>query len=136
MSDSENRESNPAQKTTPEPGTIINAAAHSRPRIHEFDSESRKGAAGIDFVNDIPLKLEVILGETTMSLREISALEAGSIVQMGKPSGDPMDIYVEDQKLGRGEVIVLHEKIRIRLLEITPSSEDWEKSKPKKTEER
>jgi flagellar motor switch protein FliN/FliY len=135
MSDAEDRKSDSAEKATPETRTIIDAAAHSRPRVHGLESELQEGTAGIDFIKDLPLKLEVILGETTMSLGEIIALETDSIVQLEKLSGDPIDIYVEDQQLGRGEVIVLHEKIRIRLLEITPSSEDWKDSQPKKTEE-
>ena len=100
-----------------ESGAIIDAAAHRRPRIHGTEGARAEEPAGLEFLRDIPLRLPIILGETTMSLGEVIALEAGSVVQLDKLSGDPIDIYVENQKLGRGEVVVLHEKIRIRLLE-------------------
>jgi len=118
-----------------ESGTIIDAAAHRRPRIHGIEGARAEEAAGIDFLRDVPLRLPIILGETTMSLGEVIALEAGSVVQLDKLSGDPIDIYVENQKLGRGEVVVLHEKIRIRLLEITPPAQSWKESENQNMEE-
>jgi flagellar motor switch protein FliN/FliY len=69
----------------------------------------------------------MVLGETDMTLGEVIALDADSVVQLGKPSGEPIDIYVENQMLGKGEVIVLHDKVRVRVLEITrPSRERFE----------
>jgi flagellar motor switch protein FliN/FliY len=78
----------------------------------------------------------MVLGKATMSLGEVIALETDSIVQLDKPSGDPVDIYVEDQRLGSGEVLVLHEKIRIRLLEVSsPSAEEQEEPEAREPEE-
>ena len=105
-----------------ETGTIIDATAQRRPRVHEPEPDRRKGAADISFLTDVRLKVNVILAEVTMPLGEILALRTDSVVQLDKPSGDPIDIYIENQKLGKGEVVVLQEKLRIRVLEITPVS--------------
>jgi flagellar motor switch protein FliN/FliY len=118
-----------------ESGSIIDAAAHRRPRVHGPEGARTEEATELDFLRDIPVRVPIILGETTMSLGEVIALEAGSVVQLDKLSGDPIDIYVENQKLGKGEVVVLHEKIRIRLLEITPPSQSWKESKTQNMEE-
>ena len=118
-----------------ESGSIIDAAAHRRPRIHGSERGRAEEAAELDFLRDVPLQMSIVLGETAMSLGEVIALEAGSVVQLDKLSGDPIDIYVGNQKLGRGEVVVLHEKIRIRMLEITPPSQGWKESKARNMEE-
>jgi flagellar motor switch protein FliN/FliY len=145
---------NPEGGTPEQEGEVIDAAARTRPRIHSADAvepgiesepsataelgtdadlkaktEYEKEVEGLNFLSDVPLRLNMVLGETTMSLGEVIALEGDSIVQLDKPSGDPVDIFVENQKLGTGEVIVLHEKLRIRLLEVTSPSREKEKGK-------
>lgn len=135
MSDAENRNGGSSGEGVPETGTIINASAQRRPRVHGFEGGQEKGTTGLDFLRDVPLKLHVVLGETTMSLGEVIGLEADSVVQLDKLSGDPIDIYVEDKKLGRGEVVVLHDKIRIRLLEIIPPSESLKEPQGQQQEE-
>jgi len=116
-------------------GAIIDAAAHRRPRVHGVEGAHMEETAELDFLSDIPFHVTAILGETTISLGEVVALETGSVVQLDKLSGDPIDIYVENQKLGTGEVVVLHEKIRIRLLEITPPLTSMERTKTQAKEE-
>jgi flagellar motor switch protein FliN/FliY len=117
-----------AEQRLDEEGGVIDASARTRPRIHSAKpAEIKIDAKDLDFLGDVPLKLNMVLGKATMSLGEVIALESDSIVQLDKPSGEPVDIYVEDQRLGSGEVLVLHEKIRIRLLEVSsPTTEEQE----------
>ncbi len=136
MNDTENHDKVQSQEKGPgKGGEIIDATTRNRPRIHRLGAERRDGGGGLDFLKDVPLKLNVVLAQTTMQLGEVIALEADSIVQLDKPSGDPVDIYIEDQKLGRGEVVVIHEKLRIRILEITPPFMKSEEAGASKTEE-
>jgi flagellar motor switch protein FliN/FliY len=124
MTDSEQRKDDAAKRgragKSGGTGTVINASAGRRPRVHEPVTDRKKEPVGLDFLGDIPLKLNVVLATASMPLGEIVSLEADSIVQLEKPSGDPVDILIEDQPLGKGEVIVLHEKLRVRILEVTP----------------
>lgn len=122
MTDDKDRKETPAEEKAPEAGMIIDATAHRRPRVHGLELDHRKGTVRLDFLADVPLKVNVVLADTSMPVREILTLGTDSIVQLDKPSGDPVDIYVENQKLGRGEVIVLQEKLRIRVVEIAPPS--------------
>ncbi len=103
-------------------GIIIDAAAHGSSRVHEPRADQQKEPASIEFLADTPLKINVVLAETSVPLGEVLALGTDSVVQLNKPSGDPVDIYVGNQRLGKGEVLVLQEKLRIRVLEITPPS--------------
>ena len=122
MIDAGNDKETRPPRSSPETSVIIDATAQRRSRVHEPEPDRRKGVAGVGFLEDVPLKVNVVLAQTTMPLGEILALGTDSVVQLDKPSGDPVDIYIENQKLGRGEVIVLQEKLRIRVIEITPVS--------------
>jgi flagellar motor switch protein FliN len=106
-------------------GAIIDAASSRRLRHHKADGDNTPQASfDLGFLADVPLKISIVLAETKMPVRELLALATDSVVQLNKLSGDPVDIYVEDQKLGKGEVIVLQEKLRIRVLEITAPGVD------------
>jgi flagellar motor switch protein FliN len=107
-------------------GAIIDAASSRRLRLHKADGENTSQTpVDLAFLADVPLKISIVLAETKMPVRELLALATDSVVQLNKLSGDPIDIYVEDQKLGKGEVIVLQEKLRIRVLEITQPGVDF-----------
>lgn len=109
----------PSGEEAEQTGEVIDASARTRPRIHSADAlDTKHEMEELAFLSDVPLRLNMVLGEATMSLGEVIALESDSIVQLDKPSGDPVDIFLENQKLGTGEVIVLHDRLRIRLLEV------------------
>ncbi|RJP73390.1 MAG: hypothetical protein C4532_04605 [Candidatus Abyssobacteria bacterium SURF_17] len=135
MNESKNPRDRSRKKKTAGTGVVIDATAHRRPRVHGPEADYQKKAAGIEFLADVPLNVNVVLGEATMAVGEILTLDTDSVVQLDKPSGDPVDIYVENQKLGKGEVIVLQEKLRIRVLEMTPPSPMKEGPSAETTEE-
>jgi len=135
MNDVEDSKSDRPAQASFEGSAIIDATAQRRPRVHEPEADRGKGVADIGSLTDVPLKVNVILAETTMPLREILALGTDSVVQLDKPSGDPVDIFIERQQLGRGEVIVLQEKLRIRVLEVTPVKPFKHKGKADRTED-
>ena len=134
MTDAADYKSDPSGERIPDDAEIIDASARTRPRVHTSEAEKSKAIGELSFLGDIPLRLNMVLGEATMPLGEIIALETDSIVQLDKPSGEPIDIYVENQKLGTGEVIVLHEKLRIRVLEVTSPSRESKKSEAQQLE--
>ncbi len=72
----------------------------------------------LDFLLDIPLKVTAELGKTTMIINNMLQLAQGSVVELDKTAGEPVDIYVNDKLLGKGEVIVVNEKFGIRITEI------------------
>ena len=120
MTDDKNHTDVPGEERPSDTGVIIDATGHGRPHVRDPEPDRQKGGADLAFLKEIPLAINVVLAETTIPLGEVLALETDSILQLDRASGDPVDIYVENQKLGRGEVMVLHEKLRIRILEVTP----------------
>ena len=78
----------------------------------------------IDLLMDVFLKVTVELGRTRMQLRQVLELQQGSVVELDRLAGDPVDVYVNERLLARGEVIVVDDKFGVRITElISPGSE-------------
>lgn len=67
---------------------------------------------------ETPLQLEIQLGQTRMTIRELLELESGSLVELKKSAGEPMDVLCKERVLIRGEVTVLEDSLGLRVTEI------------------
>ena len=72
----------------------------------------------LDFILDIPLKVTVELGRTKVYVKELLQLGQGSVVELDKLAGEPLEILVNDRLIAKGEVVVVNEKFGIRLTDI------------------
>jgi flagellar motor switch protein FliN/FliY len=71
-------------------------------------------------VHDIPLEISAVLGQTEMSLRDVVALVSGSVLELDKLSTDPIDLYINDILIARGEVVVVDDKFAVKISELNP----------------
>jgi len=69
-------------------------------------------------VIDTPFRLNVNLGETKMTIQELLDLEVGTIIELKKSAGEPMDVLVRNKVLMKGEVTVLEDSLGLRIVEI------------------
>jgi flagellar motor switch protein FliN/FliY len=83
----------------------------------------------LDFILDIPLKVTVELGRSKMAVRDILQLSQGSVVELSKFAGEPLEVLVNDKLIARGEVVVVNEKFGIRLTDIISPVERIEQLK-------
>jgi len=67
---------------------------------------------------DTPLRLEIQLGQARLTIRELLDLESGSLVELKKSAGEPMDVLCKGRVLLRGEVTVLEDTLGLRVTEI------------------
>lgn len=67
---------------------------------------------------DLPLPVSIELGRTRMTVQEILRLGRGSIVQLERMAGEPIDVYVGDRRFAEGEVVVINEHFGIRVTRI------------------
>jgi flagellar motor switch protein FliN/FliY len=74
-----------------------------------------KKSLDLDFILDIPLTLNVELGRNRMLISDLLQLGQGSVIELAKLAGEPMDVYVNQRLIARGEVVVVNEKFGIRL---------------------
>jgi len=72
----------------------------------------------IELLKDVSLRVKVELGRGRLALRDVLCLTEGSVVELEKMAGDPLEIYVNDRLVGKGEVLVLNENFCIRVTQI------------------
>jgi flagellar motor switch protein FliN/FliY len=72
----------------------------------------------LDFILDIPLKVSVELGRTRILVQDLIKLHKGSVIELSKLAGEPLEVLCNDRVVAKGEVIVVNEKFGIRLTEI------------------
>ena len=76
------------------------------------------GDSALDRLNDVQLDVRVELGRSRMLVDDVLRLGSGSVVELDRPSGDPVDIFVNNGLVARGEVVVLDERFCVRITEI------------------
>lgn len=92
-------------------------------------TELRKGDRNLDLIMDIPLKVTVELGRTRMLVSELLNLGQGSVIELAKLAGEPMEVLVNDKLVARGEAVVVNEKFGVRLTDIISPAERVEQLK-------
>ncbi|MEM7626416.1 MAG: flagellar motor switch protein FliN [Planctomycetota bacterium] len=73
---------------------------------------------GINLLGDVDLDVSIELGRTEMLVEDVLRLQSGSVVELDKLAGDPVDVYVNGRLVARGEVLVLNDNFCIRVSEI------------------
>jgi len=91
--------------------------------LGESASSAIPGVAGLDRVMDIPLAISVELGRTKMLIGELLQLGEGSVLELSKLAGEPLDVLVHGKLVARGEAVVVNDKFGIRLTDIVSPSE-------------
>jgi flagellar motor switch protein FliN/FliY len=79
-------------------------------------------ATNIDLLMDVSMRVTVELGRTRMQLARILELQHGSVVELDRLAGDPVDVFVNDRMVARGEVVVVDDKFGVRILEMVSSN--------------
>jgi len=80
--------------------------------------KSAIGVENIDLILDVPLKVTVQIGNARMMIRDLLQLGQGSVIELEKMAGEPMDVFIGDRLVARGDVVVINEKFGVRLNDI------------------
>ena len=110
----------PKRQAKPKP------ASQSMPVEFEAFSEPQHTTSqlgNLDMLMDIPLSITVELGRTQRSVKEVLELSAGSIIELDKLAGEPVDILVNKRIVAKGEVVVIDENFGVRVTDILSQSE-------------
>ncbi|MDA8187413.1 MAG: flagellar motor switch protein FliN [Dehalococcoidales bacterium] len=79
-------------------------------------------SSSMDLLLDVVLQVNVELGRSSLPIRDILALGPGSVVELDKLAGEPVDVFINSTLIARGEVVVVDEKFGVRVTEIvTPA---------------
>jgi flagellar motor switch protein FliN/FliY len=82
------------------------------------DGSTGEMPAGISLLADVNLNVKIELGRTRMLVENVLRLVEGSVVELDKLAGDPVDVFVNDRHVARGEVLVLNDNFCVRISEI------------------
>ena len=105
-------------------GTFDPAVAVAEPPVEETTREfpaSGEGAAdqtNLDLLMDVDLQVSVELGRTQLKFRDVLNLSAGSVVELGRQTSEPVDILVNGSLLATGEVVVVDERFAVRITKL------------------
>lgn len=95
------------------------------------DSSSQLAAvdANLDVILDIPVTLSMEIGRTELPIRSLLQLNQGSVVELDRLAGEPMDVLINGTLIAHGEVVVINEKFGIRLTDVISPAERVKKLK-------
>jgi flagellar motor switch protein FliN/FliY len=82
-----------------------------------------KQSPNLDFILDISLEISVELGRTKIPISDLLQLGQGSVIELAKLTGEPLDILVNQKLVARGEVVVINDKFGVRLTDIISPAE-------------
>ncbi len=96
-----------------------------------FDNISlpKEEKRNLEMLMDIPLRVTVELGRTKRTIKEILELSSGSIVELDKLAGEPVDIHVNQKLIAKGEVVVIDENFGVRVTDIVSQTDRLKKLK-------
>ena len=93
------------------------------------DSSVGSGNENIDVILDIPVTLSLEVGTTVIAIRNLLQLNQGSVIELDRLAGEPLDVKVNNTLIAHGEVVVVNEKYGIRLTDVMSPSERIKKLK-------
>ena len=108
--------------------------ANVEARAAEFDNlqdESQKGSqdVNLEVILDVPVTLSMEVGRTRIPIRNLLQLNQGSVVELDRAAGEPLDVFVNGTLVAHGEVAVVNEKFGIRLTDVSSPAERIRKLK-------
>ena len=112
----------------------MNAAA-AEARAAEFENLKPEGGPQInrdvnmDVILDVPVTLSMEVGRTRIPIRNLLQLNQGSVIELDRAAGEPLDVFVNGTLVAHGEVVVVNEKFGIRLTDVISPAERIRKLK-------
>lgn len=106
-----------AQVDLPNVGESITGSTSLEP----MKTVDRNFASDLSVVQDIAVRVSVVLGTTELPVRQLLKLGRGAVVELNRRVGDPVDIYINDRLVARGEMIRLGDKLGVTMTEICKS---------------
>ena len=83
-----------------------------------FTGEGENSNVTLEAVYDIPVQISVVLGRTSMQVSQLLKLSRGAVIELDRKVGEPIDIYVNNRLIARGEVVVVEDRIGVTMTEI------------------
>ncbi len=103
------------------------AEAVQLPDFAPPEQDPEQAAATLGLLHDVDLNVKIELGRTQMYVEDVLRLNESSVIELDKAAGDPVDVFVNDRHVARGEVLVLNENFCVRISEIIQPAKPGDK---------
>jgi flagellar motor switch protein FliN/FliY len=110
-----------SDQTAPEDATPKAATAMAETERPEPVAGDRASGDRLSAIYDIPVQLAAVLGKTSMPVNQLLRLGRGAVVELDRKVGEPIDIYVNNRLVARGEVLIVDDHLGITMTEIIKS---------------
>ena len=97
---------------------VAEAPAEGAASIDEAMFSDGGESVSLETVYDIPVKVSVVLGKTDMQVSQLLKLGRGAVIELDRKVGEPIDIFVNNRLVARGEVVVVEDRIGVTMTEI------------------
>jgi len=94
---------------------------------HATEDSSVDGKIQLDVLQNIPVTLSIEVGRAVIKIRDLMRLSQGSVVELDRIAGEPLDLLVNNTVVAQGEVVLVNDRYGIRLTRVVPPSERLEK---------
>jgi flagellar motor switch protein FliN/FliY len=101
-----------------DPFEQLQAQEPAAPKPQASVSTTSRGNVDLSLLLDVPLQVTVELGRTRMTVESLLRLSQGSVVELNRVAGEPLDIYVNNKLMARGEAVVVKEKFGVRITDV------------------
>jgi flagellar motor switch protein FliN/FliY len=113
--------------TAEEAATTDDFGVAAFPEINDQSEDNKSSAAGdevnLDVILDVPVTISMEIGRTQINIRNLLQLNQGSVVELERFAGEPLDVLVNGTLIAHGEVVVINDKFGIRLTDVISPSE-------------
>lgn len=134
MSDQTSTATTDEEKPEQAEAAATGAAAGSQDSVEDYEpttfndmshdpAAAGPSAANLDVILDIPVVLSMEIGRTSISIQDLLQLARGSVVELDRLAGDPLDVLVNGTLVARGEVVVVNDKFGVRLSDVISPSD-------------
>lgn len=101
----------------------LEPAAPAADLFADFGAAGAPGAAPRMNVADVPVKISAVLGKKRLTISELTALGPGAVIELDRRVGEPIDLYVNDRLVARGELVLVEGVLGVTMTEIVKSGE-------------
>ena len=112
-------------------GSPLPMSDFGQPTLRDISAalEDSPELAAISLLDDVELEVKIELGRAQMYIEDVLRLGVGSVIELDKLAGDPVDVFINDRLVARGEVLVLNENLCVRINEIVNPTPEFEQTR-------
>jgi flagellar motor switch protein FliN/FliY len=112
-----------SESTNPEPEAVVEVKNVEFVELEEAGVRSQTSES-VDFVLDVPMTVEAVLGMTDLTVREVLEVGPGSVIELDRAYGEPVDLFLNGRLVARGDVVIIGDNFGVKITEILVTGEE------------